>query len=180
MTTRSILNPMTIFGALLIAGSLALYSVGSHASSLPPDAGFTADAAVDNGLGTSPSWAAVVPEHSGLGTSPSVPASPDWLLKAAGVLVLGLGLLRKAQPAFFAKDGVGAATGFAVAMAYTVAEAISRGKPMAWGLAKDGFTLAVVAWGGYSVVYRKLLRPLLGKLCDALGWPWPASIFGER
>lgn len=113
----------------------------------------------------------------GLSTSPSEPALPansTWLAQTALALVFGLQLLKKAVPRLFSGDGIGFVTALVASQLTVFTEALSRGESPSWALAKQAFVLGVLAAGGYTVAWRRGLKPLLQKgVVKVLGIPVP-------
>jgi hypothetical protein len=186
-TSRCTARWMVIAGIVLALGSLLL-AVRANASPLtlaaassPPTTG--------NGLGTSPSkpngrlvMALAVAQvdvgepADGLGTSPSdpvVPANSTWLATMAVWVVAGCMALRKAAPTLFKSDLWGFGMALVASQIGAMAEALSRGEPPSWALAKQGLVLGVLAAGGYTMVVKRLLKPLGSQVLDKLGWPNP-------
>jgi hypothetical protein len=123
----------------------------------------------------------------GLGTSPSDPAKPTpatstkpapatstWLAQTALALIFGLQLLKKAAPKLFLGDGIGFIVTLVASQLTVFTEALSRGESPSWALAKQAFVLGVLAAGGWSVAWKRGLKPLSHKLVTkVLGLPVP-------
>jgi hypothetical protein len=123
----------------------------------------------------------------GLGTSPSDPAKPTpatstkpapatstWLAQTALALIFGLQLLKKAAPKLFLGDGIGFIVTLVASQLTVFTEALSRGESPSWALAKQAFVLGVLAAGGWSVAWKRGLKPLSHKFVTrVLGLPVP-------
>jgi hypothetical protein len=201
-TYRCTARWMVIAGALLVALSL-MVAVRADASkeetTAVAAAGSTSRPAC--GLGTSPSCprgvyaplgilapgltlglaadAGPVEPADGLGTSPSDPAKPTpatstWLAQTALALIFGLQLLKKAAPKLFLGDGIGFIVTLVASQLTVFTEALSRGESPSWALAKQAFVLGVLAAGGWSVAWKRGLKPLSHKfVTKVLGLPVP-------
>lgn len=120
------------------------------------------------------------PVATGIGTSPSDPdpfsdfKAGRYLLGVCGLLIAGLALLRKVLPSLFSSDLAGALT----TMAASFLGALYTGGAGAFSLAgaKAAFLVALLAMGGYSGAWKRVLKPLLKKVGDAAGWAWLSAI----
>jgi hypothetical protein len=114
------------------------------------------DAGPDNGIGTSPSISEPMPADAW-----SAFGAGHYALGVTLALMAALVLLRRIVPALFASDLAGAATAFGVSLLGAMASSLSTGVPFGWGMVSAAFTVAVLAMGGYSVAWKKLLKPAL-------------------
>jgi hypothetical protein len=195
-TYRCTARWMVIAGALLVALSL-MVAVRADASkeetATVAAAGSTSRPAC--GLGTSPSCPRGVYQlgilapgltlavadsepvvATGLGTSPSLPATTQWYATAAGVLIMLIGVAKKSPriEKFFATDGIGMASSFVVAVAYTFGEALARGESPSMVLLKHSFLLTVAMFAGYAGLLKRVALPLLRQfVTKVLGLPVP-------
>lgn len=123
----------------------------------------------------------IIATPQGLGTSPSDPwaafGSGNYALGAVLLLITALSLLKSALPSLFSSDYAGAATAFV--STFLAALATNGTKVASWGGIKASFIFATLAMGGYSVLYRKLIKPLLKKLADKFGIAWASKFFAE-
>lgn len=112
---------------------------------------------------------------------PATPVDP-WAEFGAGHYVMGLVLLliaalslaKKVVPSLFSSDYAGAATAFLGS--FLGALATNGATALSWGGMKAAFVVAVLAMGGYSVLWRKLLKPALKALADKLGVTWASKV----
>jgi hypothetical protein len=192
---RNYLGPLVLMVAAAVMFVLLNMAHGASEKEAVAAAGSTSRPAC--GLGTSPSCPrgvyqlgilapgltlavagdAAEPEPAdGLSTSPSLPATTQWYATAAGVLIMLIGVAKKSPriEKFFATDGIGMASSFVVAVAYTFGEALARGESPSMVLLKHSFLLTVAMFAGYAGLLKRVALPLLRQfVTKVLGLPVP-------
>jgi hypothetical protein len=190
---RNYLGPLVLMVAAAVMFVLLNMAHGASEKEAVAAAGSTSRPAC--GLGTSPSCPRGVYQlgilapgltlavadsepvvATGLGTSPSLPATTQWYATAAGVLIMLIGVAKKSPriEKFFATDGIGMASSFVVAVAYTFGEALARGESPSLVLLKHSFLLTVAMFAGYAGLLKRVALPLLRQfVAKVLGLPVP-------
>jgi hypothetical protein len=167
-------------GTLMLVGALAILNWTADAHAFPTvqcaggncaivDSAYRVpDAGPQSGIGTSP---------SAVESDPTGTAAQAWEAFQAGQRAYGVALallvvlvmVRKLWSKPFESDAGGAWFAFGVSMLGAVATSLSTGAPFGWGLVKAGLTVAVLATGGYSVVWKRMLKPLARAAAEKLG-----------
>lgn len=115
---------------------------------------------------------------AGAATIAPAPASTDETLKTAGdawgafhagrwaygcalALMLALMLVRRLAPSLFEGDMRGTVTALSTAFLGALVTGLSTGAPLGWNMLQSAFTVGVLAVGGYSVIWKRLVRPLM-------------------
>jgi hypothetical protein len=150
---------------VMLPGELDLGVRSAHAD-VTPDVGST-------GKPAEPIPAPALLEHK-----PLAPTTPDWLAMSAGWILVGLAALRKMKPKLFESDGFGFLLSIVFSAGYTVIEGLSRSEGVSFGTVKAALIMAVLASGGYSVLWKRGIKLVLlwalGKA--AKRWEWAAKI----
>jgi hypothetical protein len=153
-----------LLAALVLFAALCAFLAPTLVHAAPLDAG----PVVTTGIGTSPSVPTVADPN--IGDAWAAFGAGHYALGVASLLLVALVLVRKVEPRLFASDLAGAATALLSSFLAGLITALSTGAPLGWGMTKASFTIAVLAMGGYSVCWRKLLKPALRWVADEIGW----------